>query len=380
MRSGLRLAFCLFSYHPYGGLQRDFLRIATACRSRGHDIHVFAMEWSGERPRGIHIELLPAPRWWRNHLRNRSFITSLRKRLASSAFDLVVGFNRMPGLDVYYAADPCYVASVRERRGSLYRLGARYRNHAACEKAVFSPAAGTRILAIAEQEIKRFRSHYGTPQSRFTLLPPGIAPDRRMAGDANGIRSDLRAEFGIEERERLLLFVGSDFHRKGLDRVIRALASLDSGIRRKTRLVVVGRDNPGPFLRLAKRRGVDRQLSCAGAREDVPRFLLGADILVHPAYSENTGTVLLEALASGLPVLTTGNCGYAFHVERAGAGRVLTGPFSQDSFNLRLAEMLDSDQLPAWRRNAIEYSRSEDLYSLVDYSCELIEKFAGYRC
>ena len=60
-----------------------------------------------------------------------------------------------------------------------------------------------------------------------------------------------------------------------------------------------------------------------GGRSDVPRFLLGADLLIHPAYHENTGTALLEALVAGLPVLVTDVCGYAHYIAEADAGRVL---------------------------------------------------------
>ncbi|WP_163066577.1 glycosyltransferase, partial [Acinetobacter baumannii] len=65
------------------------------------------------------------------------------------------------------------------------------------------------------------------------------------------------------------------------------------------------------------------QVQILKGRSDIPRFLLGADLLIHPAYNENTGTVLLEALVSGLPVLVTDVCGYAHYIAEADAGRVL---------------------------------------------------------
>ncbi|MFX5530075.1 glycosyltransferase, partial [Acinetobacter baumannii] len=83
------------------------------------------------------------------------------------------------------------------------------------------------------------------------------------------------------------------------------------------------------------------QVQILKGRSDIPRFLLGADLLIHPAYNENTGTVLLEALVSGLPVLVTDVCGYAHYIAEADAGRVLPSPFEQDSLNRLLAEMLE---------------------------------------
>ena len=103
------------------------------------------------------------------------------------------------------------------------------------------------------------------------------------------------------------------------------------------------------------------------------RFLFGADLLVHPAYSENTGNVLLEAMVAGLPVLTTANCGYASHVERAGAGWVVPEPFDQGRLNAALREALEGDRLEEWGRHGIEYGRSQDLYSRPEAAADIIE-------
>ena len=107
----MRLAFSLFNYFPYGGLQRDFIRIARACRALGHSVDVFTMSWEGEAEPGLTLHLLPA-KGMQNHSRRRHFADQFQKALEVDDFDLVVGFNKMPGLDVYYAADTCYQAKA----------------------------------------------------------------------------------------------------------------------------------------------------------------------------------------------------------------------------------------------------------------------------
>jgi UDP-glucose:(heptosyl)LPS alpha-1,3-glucosyltransferase len=99
-----------------------------------------------------------------------------------------------------------------------------------------------------------------------------------------------------------------------------------------------------------------------------------AELLVHPAYSENTGTILLEALTVGLPVLTTDVCGYAVHVVKAGAGIVLPSPFHQESFNRELAGTLDAERAAAWRTNGLAYAAREDLYSCHERAAGIIEE------
>ena len=88
----MQLTFCLFSYFPYGGLERDFMRIALACQARGHDIHVYTLKWQGEIPPKFDVQLVPV-RAWRNHTRYRKFAEWVEDDLARRTVDLVIGFN-----------------------------------------------------------------------------------------------------------------------------------------------------------------------------------------------------------------------------------------------------------------------------------------------
>lgn len=372
----MRLAFCLYKYFPYGGLQRDFLRIASACRERGHGVQVLALEWAGERPPGLDIELVAA-RGLGGPARYRRFTRALRDHLARAPADAVVGFNKMPGLDIYYAADPCYAHKAHTQRGMLYRLSPRFRHFLHYEAAVFAPDSPTEILMISDLQKPLFQRYHGTPEGRFHTLPPGIDPSRRAPPDAAAQRAALRAEFGLGPTQPLLLSIGSGFRTKGLDRTLRGLAALPPELA-ATRLFVIGQDDPATFRRLARRLGVAERVRFFSGRDDVPRFLQGADLLVHPAYSENTGTVLLEALVAGLPVLTTANCGYAHHVAAAGAGCVLPQPFRQGDFDRALAELLTADRA-ALRRQALAWAERADIYRLAERAAELIEQLAPGR-
>jgi UDP-glucose:(heptosyl)LPS alpha-1,3-glucosyltransferase len=376
--SVLNLAFCLFAYRPYGGLQRDFYRIAQLCAERGHRITVFTMEWQGPVPENFNVQVLPVHRL-RNHARSRRFAELVARATAAQEFAVITGFNRIPGIDIYYAADPCYVAKISELRGPWYRLTARYRHFAAMEQALFSPQADTRLLLLSAQELPKFMHHYNTPAERFLVLPPGIARDRQAPPDAQRLREVFRNEFNLGERDRLLLMVGSGFRTKGLDRTLQALAALPEDLGRRTTLMVIGEDNERPFRKLAARLAVADQVRFMQGQADITRFMLGADLLIHPAYSENTGTVLLEAIIAGLPVLATAVCGYAFHVERAQAGRVLAAPFEQQALNRALACMLDAPERGQWSGNGVRYGQQQDLYSMPVVVADYIEAYAGLQ-
>ncbi len=378
------VAVVLFRYFPHGGLQRDAVGVATRLRDRGHAVTMLAGDWRGPRPDGIAVRTL-GRRGWTNHGRNRRFAAAARVATAEGRFDCVVGFNRMPGLDIYYCADPCYRADALTRHGPLYRLTPRFRQMAAFERAVFAPAAGTDILLLSERERDRYAACYATPAARFHLVPPVIGRDRMRPDEAaaQARRAAVRAALGVAAQEFLLLQVGASLDTKGLDRTLTALAGLPAELCGRTRLVVAGAGDAAAARRLARRLGIGDRVRMLGPRDDVPDLLLGADLLVHPARRENTGQAILEAVVAGLPVLTTAGCGYSSHVERAGAGIVLPEPFDQAALTAALtaalAAMPASPRRAEWSRNGASYGRATDLYSGLDRAAALIERLVAAR-
>ncbi len=371
----MKLAFCLFKYFPFGGLQRDFMRILLEARERGHEIDVYTGAWHGVRPDGVDVHELYC-RGWTNHRRNAAFARRLDTHLRDGRFDAVIGFDKMPGLDVYYGADTCYVARARMNHGPAYRLTPRYRCLHALERAVFGIDSKTRVLSLTQVESDVYQRFYFTPDHRFSLLPPTLDSARCVSEDRARIRREVRPELALEDEDRVMLFVGSSFKTKGLDRALRAVAALPPPLLARARLVVIGEDSPGRFARLARQLGITQCVEFLGGREDVPRLLQAGDLLVHPARSESAGAVLLEALAAGLPVLTTDICGYGFHVERARGGVVLPSPFSQRLLNDRLGYMLLAPEHADWSRNGIEYGKDPTLSSMPPRAVDIIEQTA----
>ncbi|MDR0529104.1 MAG: glycosyltransferase family 4 protein [Zoogloeaceae bacterium] len=373
------LAFILYKYFPFGGLQRDFLRIAQECQRHGASIRVYTLSWQGDLPPGFDVRLPEsrAVRALSNHRRYARFHAWVKEELRRDPVTRVVGFNKMPGLDVYYAADSCFEEKARSLRSPLYRLLPRYRHFSACERAVFAPDAPTKILLLSKAQQPIFTRYYATPNHRFHLLPPGVARDRRHPGEAEAVRvrAALRQEMRVADEDFLLLHVGSGFRTKGLDRSLAALAVLPAPLRRRAHLIAIGQDNPAPFLKQAKHLGVAAQTHILKGRDDIPRFLLGADVLLHPAYAENTGTVLLEALVAGLPVLVTDVCGYAPYIANAQAGVVLASPFTQTALNAALtATLADAPLRARYAQNALAYAQNADLYSMPEQAAEWILK------
>lgn len=366
------VAFCLYKYFPFGGLQRDFMRIAQTVAARGHHVRVYTQSWEGECPDVFELIIVPV-RSRTNHGRNAEYYSWVLAHLLQNPVDRVVGFNKMPGLDVYYAADVCYAEKVAQEKGFFYRLTSRYRHYAAFERATFEQGKPTQLLMLTDKQIADFQKHYKTESGRFHILPPGIYPDRKYSQQIPNSREVYRQKNGITEQQHLLLQVGSDFTRKGVDRSIEALASLPETLRLNTVLFIVGQDKPRKFEALAEKHGVRANVHFFTGRNDVAELMAAADLLLHPAYQEAAGIVLLEAITAGLPVLTSSVCGYAHYIEDANCGVVIEEPFRQDMLNEVLCEALTQSSLrAAWAENARHYADTQDLYSLPEKAADLI--------
>ena len=366
------IAFCLFKYFPYGGLQRDFLRIALETQTRGFNIKIYTLEWEGDIPAGFEVIVVPVSAVT-NHSRYRKYHAWVCSDLEKCAVERLVGFNKMPGLDVYYAADSCYEDKAQHQRSWAYRRTPRYELFSEFEESVFSRDSKTEVLMISSVQVPLFQRYYGTRTERIHLLSPGIARDRIAPANRVDIREDFRREMDLDDDEILLLMIGSGFITKGLDRILIAMSALPQAILDRTRLIAIGQDNPGAFSRMALKLGLAGQVTILKGRDDVPRFLMGADLLVHPAYVENTGTVLLEAIVAGLPVIATDICGYAPYIEQADAGRLIPSPFQQETFNAMLESMMTKLGYSDWSANGIAFAAVADIYDMpklaADYIC-----------
>jgi UDP-glucose:(heptosyl)LPS alpha-1,3-glucosyltransferase len=261
----------------------------------------------------------------------------------------------------------------------LYSVLPRTRSFLAAEASVFAPQVDTQILLISPLEQESFARIYHTPSERMHMLPPGIQRDRTAPPDYIQRRQLKRAELGLNDTHKMLLMVGSGFKTKGADRSLIALASLSDAVRDITRLYIVGQDNPRPFMRMAKELKVAEQVVFLGGRDDIPELLFAADVLLHPAYRENTGTVLLESIAAQLPILCTEACGYAFHIRSAKSGCVLNSPFAQQEMDAALLALLTTADIEALKKNAREYLVRNDLFSMPEKAVDIIEQFRPRR-
>ena len=128
-------------------------------------------------------------------------------------------------------------------------------------------------------------------------------------------------------------------------------------------------------MRLIKKMDVESRVIFLGGRDDIPELLLAADLLIHPAYRENTGTALLEAMVAGLPVVATDVCGYSSYIRDFDMGTVLVSPFNQLQLNQAVADLLFDEQT-SWQVRGVNFASSADFFDLPVRAIEQLEAIA----
>lgn len=369
------IGFATFQYYPFGGLEKSMHNIAREIVKRGHKLTFYCHSWEGALLPGAEVKVVPA-KGWTNHRKMLSFVRQFQEIVRTCEHDLVVGFKRMPGLDLYYNGDVCYQHEVGLKYNPLLKLTPRYKILSSFEKAVFSKEASTHIMYIAEREKRIFQFCYDTPEQRFHPLPAGI--DKISIRDAclSDQRSRTRSALGVPGDSLVLLMVGSDFQRKGVERSMRALAALPLDLRENTRLWVVGKGDARPYVKLATELGIGAQVVFLGPRDDVPQLLAAADILLHPALSETAGNAILEGLVAGIPVIVSESAGFSMHVARADGGLVVSDiPWHQNLLDKALLQLAsDQDLRKKLGQNGWHYADITDLYGRPQVACDIIEK------
>lgn len=313
----MHFAFAITEFFPYGGAQRDFFAVVSEVAKRGHQISVITLKWHGDIADDWSLyELQKTQRT--NHGRIKAlsdYVVSLKQQ---RRFDAIVGFTKLAGLDVYFAADPCFTAN---RYRGLRRLLPRYRTYAAIEKTLFENSQ-LKAFYLTDFQLQQYQHCFQLQPENQYLLPVCVDEKFHYTDSRFEQARQWRQEAAGNADRLLLLFVAADFNTKGLDRLIEALAGLDSSVRARFELWIVGNGKQATYER---RLRALNQLAYRfwGGQTELAPFYFAADLLVHPARKEAAGMVLAEAAAARLPMFISDICGYAFLAQQDSLSRVM---------------------------------------------------------
>jgi UDP-glucose:(heptosyl)LPS alpha-1,3-glucosyltransferase len=306
-----------------GGTELDFYRTAIGLRNLGHEVHLFCSEFAIDPPPGTHVHFIPIVPLGRT-ARLWSFARIAPKIIRPFFCDVVVNFGRMLSQDVLRSGGGSHRAFLQKlgeegglRRRIWHDLSPYHRSLLVLERRQFRPGHYKRILAVSEKVKRELVATYAVPEGKITVIYNGVDEKQFHLGLRDQFRELIRKQWHIPLDAPTVLFVGSGFRRKGLDRLLRAWSSPQM---RDTYLVVVGDDaQRGRYKALADEQAKGKVVF-VGRRDDVESYYGAADLLALPAVQEAFGNVVLEALAAGLPAVVS---------QIVGASEILKGGLAE---------------------------------------------------
>lgn len=322
----MRLAIVRQKYNPYGGAERFIERAVAALRAHEEvEVTLLAREWK-EAPGYQYWRVNPP---YRGSLtRDKGFSSAVRRALATAGdrFDLVQSHERIPGIAIYRAGDGVHATWLTQRGRALSkweRLRISFNPYHPYvlkqERLMFTHRALRAVICnsmmVRDDIVATFRTH----PSRLHVIYNGVDLEAFHPRAAD-TRTQVRAGLGIADDVPLFIYVGSGFERKGVGRLIEALA----GVPAPASALIVGEDKQfKSYQAQAKRLGLADRVHFLGPRSDLPALYGAADAFVLPTLYDPMPNAALEALACGLPVVTTRQCGAKEFIREGENGYVL---------------------------------------------------------
>lgn len=288
-----------------GGRERYTVDLAAALTSRGHVVSMLASELGGV-PAGVQPVRLSA-RGLTQTARYNAFLRSLERHVAQRPYDVLHAMLPVRQCDIYQTHAGLVEANVANDSWTTRLFTPRRARTAAIERQMLEAASPPLVLCISEYVKGIVRDWYPLDDAHLPILfnavdtakfDPALRPDARAT---------TRARYGLQASDTVVLFIGQDYERKGLQATIEALGRLKSSdaLPAGVKLLVIGRPKGAKYVALAQRLGVADALVMGGHTDDAFGAYRAADFMVLPTKHDPCSLVVLEALAMGLPVIST---------------------------------------------------------------------------
>ena len=306
-------------YNPFGGAERFVERALDALVAQGANVTLITRNWEGApQARAGFRTLICNPRGGglisKRTRRDRAFCQGVQAILAREAFDIVQSHERIPGCTVFRAGDGVHAAWLAHRARLLnplqrlaQTLSPYHRYVLAAEQALFEHPALKAVICNSQMVADEIHAFYGVDRNKLKLIYNGVDLDDFHPRLRDLHRASQRARLGIDDRAPVVLYVGSGYERKGVPQLLAAFAAQNS---REARLIIVGADRKLKAMKkLATTLGVANRIHFVGPVNDVRPYYGCADAFALPTIYDPGPNAALEAMACGLPLLTSHGCG-----------------------------------------------------------------------
>jgi UDP-glucose:(heptosyl)LPS alpha-1,3-glucosyltransferase len=369
----MKIALSFPGCHRRGGVERIIYECARFLSGRGHDVTVYANDYE---PNGADFRYRYVPmRPGFGTLRPAAFYSACTSAMREESFEAHGTFGCVcPEGGVYWAQSvhaawlekakalrpPWSLARLKQRLNPVHPLLLKY------ERSHFSKGGYRRIIALTEEVKADLGRFYGVPGEDIDVIPNGFTPEEFNVERAAATREAMREELGFTPEQKVIVFVANELDRKGYPALLGTVESIGDP---RLRILVAGRMAPPPHP----------LVKYVGSTSEVARYYAAADVFVLPTLYEAWGLVIIEAMATGLPVLTSRLAGASVAVREGATGNLLDDPRDQSEIAKKLRPLIEGEHAAP---DEISASVAEYAWSrvLVQYESVLCAKPAPRAC
>lgn len=344
----LKIAVLIKRFLRTGGAEKYAMEVVRRL-AMGHEVHVFAHEWVFNGPEPMTFHKIPRvcrkPAWV-----NQLFFSYFCRHAVGEGFDVVHSFEKVPTFDVMTVQSPCFKSPHLKRAGRWQQrldwvrtaLSPRKFAWRWLEARQFADDGMRMIVAVSEKVQKNVQECYGLPDEYFRLAYTGVDVPKVERESSPQELKDIRAQLGVSPDDVAVLFVGTEFKRKGLDALLDGLALAP---RARFKLLIAG-GGGGKFdyyKSLADKMKLGAEVRFLGLVQDIERIYPIADIYILPTLADPCPLAPLEAMAAGVAaIMSASEYNGSAELVRNGEAVLLSDPHDPQEIANALMKLTDS--------------------------------------
>ena len=359
----MKIAIIRQKFVLYGGAEQFANGFIHQLAESGHEVHIFSNSWTPSHHSNINHHFVGVL-GLNAFFRTLTFAIKVSKKIREQHFDIIQSHEKTWGHDIYRAGDGCHIKWLYQRGKTISLIkkfflfiNPFHQLTLKLEKNIFESGKCKKIIAISQMVKEDILENYKILPEKISVVYNGVDLDRFNPSNKNIYRKSIRKQLGIPEKSVLILFVGSGFERKGLQFLLQSTKYL---AKENWRLLLIGKGKFKKFMRYAPVNKRNRIITKKPDPE-IEKIYAAADLFILPSIYEPFGNANLEALASGLPVITTKYCGAANIIASKKNGLIIGDPYNPKEVAEKINYLFDFSVRESMGRKARELAEEFSL-------------------
>lgn len=333
-----RIALAIENFSRYkGGAESYAISLASSLIEKGWEIHLFGLNWDGE-PSAAFFHRIKIPKFLPSWVRMILFAVRHKQMVKGQGFNVILGFGNTIHMNAYQSHGGVHRFSTARKvfaeRNAMLRLLKRIliaisvkdKVRHWIESAPFRMEPRPRIIAISQMVREDMASFYRANTEEIELIYNGIDTTKYNIGLRERLRGPVRDQLGIKEKDIAFLFISYDLKKKGIVPLAEAVAQLKKSNLGNFKLLVAGEPPYRSLLRTIRRLGIEDTMIFTGPTRTPEVYYANCDVLVLPTFYDACSLVVMEAMACGLPSITTVSNGAAGIIADGKNGYIVSHP------------------------------------------------------